>query len=175
MDDVMADTSRYLYHILRARHPDVVEFQHDRTHFDIRDEYKPQHLAIVESVLYSPDFQLSIPPIPGSLEAVAEIESRGHKVKFCSTPHRKFETCVLQKYLWLERNLGRNHATDLILTKDKTCEYAQLLIDDKPEITGDLDIPFWEHILFTASYNIHVVGRRRLDSWNHWRAVLSEL
>lgn len=174
MDDVIADTSECLYKILRKEHPDILEFQHDRTHHDIKDEYSPENLKIVQSVLYSPDFQLSMPAVPGSLEAVLEIDKRGHNVIFCSTPHAHYETCVVQKYQWLEARLGRTFARKLMLSDDKTIVYGDLLIDDKPEIKG-LRHPSWEHVLFTRSYNLDVHDKRRLDSWNNWRDILSEL
>jgi 5'-nucleotidase len=175
MDDAMADTSEYLYENLRKKHPSVLEFKMPRKKFDIKDEYSPENLVKVESVLYSPDFQLSIPPVKGSLDAVREIHERGHGILFCSAPHRVYETCVAQKYQWLENYLGRSFARKLILTEDKTLIYGDLLIDDKPEIVGLRSSPSWEHILFSASYNNHVNSKRRLDNWSDWKKVLIEL
>lgn len=173
MDDVMADTSERFYSVLRARYPDNPEFKVDRTHFHIKDEYTPESLNLVEAVLYSPEFQLAIPPVPRSLESVTEINNRGHHVIFCSTPHEVYETCVAQKYKWLEAKLGRTYARKLILTDDKTLIFGDRLIDDKPEIKG-LITPSWEHVLFIRNYNCHVQGKRRMD-WSNWREVLVEL
>ncbi|MBT4166358.1 5'-3'-deoxyribonucleotidase [archaeon] len=174
MDDVMADTSEYLYETLMVRYPNVLEFKVPRKKFDIKDEYSFGNLLKVESVLYSLDFQSSIPPVKGSLDAVREIHKRGHDVVFCSTPHKYYETSVLQKYQWLENHLGKPFDRKLILTEDKTLIRGDLLIDDKPEING-LRFPSWEHILFATSYNFHVDSRRRLYHWLDWKNVLSEL
>src|SRR3989338_551701 len=97
MDDVMADTSTYL---LRA----------------LQDAYSPEALKLVQFVLYSSDFQLSIPPVPGSLESVAEIINRGHDVFFCSAPHKYYETCVKEKYQWIERMFVRAFVGKVMLT-----------------------------------------------------------
>lgn len=53
--------------------------------------------------------------------------------------------------------------TRLIITSDKTKIRGDLLIDDKPYITGS-EYPAWEHVLFTAPYNseLPVDGRHVL-------------
>jgi 5'-nucleotidase len=62
----------------------------------------------------------------------------------------------------------------LIITRDKTHVKGKLLVDDKPFVTGT-GIPSWEHVVFTAPYNLALTDRKRLSSWNDWRKVLLHL
>jgi 5'-nucleotidase len=92
-------------------------------------------------------------------------------VRICSSPLSQFENCVAEKYLWVERHLGREATNRLILTKDKTLVHGDLLIDDKPAIEGAMK-PRWKHILFDAPYNREVADRPRI-TWKNWRSVLA--
>ncbi|KAG9465616.1 hypothetical protein GDO78_017993 [Eleutherodactylus coqui] len=62
------------------------------------------------------------------------------------------------------------------LPKDKTVVSADLLIDDRPDIMGAEANPYWEHILFTACHNRHLLvtpPNRRLQSWKEdWKGLL---
>jgi hypothetical protein len=52
-----------------------------------------------------------------------------------------------------------------------SCFQGDLLIDDKPKISGK-DKPNWFHALFTAAHNKHVTddqltdNQRRMESWD---------
>jgi hypothetical protein len=62
----------------------------------------------------------------------------------------------------------------MVMTRDKCLVQGDVLIDDKPEITGSL-IPTWEHIVFAAPYNKQSPNdlRLRIDTWDEWRLVLA--
>lgn len=78
---------------------------------------------------------------------------------------------MAEKYLWVEKHLGREATNRLILTKDKTLVRGDILIDDKPHIAGAMR-PQWKHIVYDAPYN-----RERKDvprmTWQNWRNVLA--
>ncbi|XP_060219606.1 5'(3')-deoxyribonucleotidase, mitochondrial isoform X3 [Meriones unguiculatus] len=80
------------------------------------------------------------------------------------------------QYAWVEKHLGPDFLEQIVLTRDKTVVSADLLIDDRPDITGAEPHPSWEHILFTACHNYHLQlqpPRRRLHSWaDDWKAIL---
>ncbi|KAL9833715.1 5'(3')-deoxyribonucleotidase, cytosolic type isoform 2-T2 [Geothlypis trichas] len=98
------------------------------------------------------------------------------EVFICTSPLRKYEHCVVEKYKWVEKHLGPEFVERIILTRDKTVVAADLLFDDKDTIQGAEPNPSWEHILFTCCHNRHLqlpAPRRRLHSWaDDWKAIL---
>lgn len=92
-------------------------------------------------------------------------------VRICTSPLRQFENCVAEKFLWVERHLGRAATERMVLTRDKTLVRGDLLIDDRPSINGAVP-PSWRHIVYDAPYNRHVADRPRL-TWANWRNVLA--
>lgn len=110
------------------------------------------------------------PPIEGGLEALCALASQGQMVFICTSPLSQYDPCVLEKYQWVDRHLGKDWVRRVILTPDKTMVKSDFLIDDKPEITS-VATPSWEHILYTQPYNQQITSKRRL-TWQNWRAVL---
>jgi 5'-nucleotidase len=96
----------------------------------------------------------------------------GHDVRICTSPLTRFENCVPEKFLWVQRHLGDDWVQRIILTKDKTLVRGDVLIDDKPEVTGRLE-PSWEHIVFEAPYNT-ASNARRLN-WANWAQVFRDV
>ncbi len=141
-----------------------------RRNFQIRDDY-PEHLRDkAESVYWEKGFFLSLPPIPGGLEAVRQMVELGHDVRICTSPIKQYENCVLEKFQWVEKHLGREFTQRIVLTRDKTLVRGHVLIDDRPEFKGAL-APEWEHIVFDRPYNRHVTDKRRMD-WTNWKEVM---
>nr|XP_013799566.1 PREDICTED: 5'(3')-deoxyribonucleotidase, cytosolic type [Apteryx mantelli mantelli] len=131
----------------------------------------------VASIYESPGFFLGLDPIPGAIEAMQEmILMQDTEVFICTSPLRKYEHCILEKYKWVEKHLGPEFVERIILTRDKTIVSADLLFDDKDTIRGVELNPSWEHILFTCCHNKHIQlkpPRRRLLSWaDDWRAIV---
>jgi hypothetical protein len=83
--------------------------------------------------------------------------------------------CASEKYEWVVRHFGQGAAGRVIMTSDKTAVRGDVLIDDKPRITG-AHTPTWKHVLFDAPYNQAARGRPRLLSWGGWEdAVVAAL
>ncbi|MFJ1301613.1 5'-3'-deoxyribonucleotidase [Pseudomonadota bacterium AL_CKDN230030165-1A_HGKHYDSX7] len=171
-DGVLADFEHAFITAWRERHPDIppIAFE-DRKSFHILEDYPPELRAKAEAIYTAPGFIRNLPPVPGAIEAWRDLNALGLQVGICSSPLRQFENCVAEKYLWIERHLGRAATERLILTRDKTLVNADLLIDDRPAISG-LVRPAWRHILYDAPYNRHVTDRPRLN-WQNWRNVLA--
>nr|XP_023395492.1 5'(3')-deoxyribonucleotidase, mitochondrial [Loxodonta africana] len=97
-------------------------------------------------------------------------------VFICTSPIRMFKYCPYEKYAWVEKHFGPEFLEHVVLTRDKTVISADLLIDDRPDITGAEANPSWEHVLFTACHNQHLQlspPSRRLHSWtDDWKAIL---
>lgn len=98
------------------------------------------------------------------------MQEEGHVLKICTSPLSEYDNCVTEKFAWVEKHFGSDWTKNIILVKDKTQIRADYLIDDKPEITGDL-IPTWEQIVFDQPYNRHITGKQRLIYWTDWYSL----
>jgi 5'-nucleotidase len=82
---------------------------------------------------------------------------------------------VGEKYDWISCHLGDEWCHRVIITRDKTLIKGDILIDDKPQVTGLNEKPAWKHVVFSQSYNTNVKGKMRLDSWEMWKETLSKV
>ena len=108
----------------------------ERRHFYIRDDYPAEYGDDIRAIHTTEGFILGLSPMPGALEALADMLVAGHDVRICTSPLSAFRFCVVEKYQWVHDNLGTDWVGRLIITKDKTLVRGDVLIDDKPEVTG---------------------------------------
>lgn len=141
-----------------------------RRNFRVRDDYPPHLQRDVIELYSSPGFFRNLPPVRGAIESAHEMLTIGIDVRICTSAIDEYENCVLEKYEWVERHLGRNFTQRIVLTKDKTIVAGDWLIDDKPAVTGSC-LPVWKHVLFDAPYNRSVTDRPRV-TWENWRSVI---
>lgn len=171
MDDVLADFDSEFYKIWRILHPEKPITPPDsKKCFYIRDESPKDYYPLISEINTSPGFIRNLPVIKGSIKAINELRDKGNEVFICTSPLLKYHNCVKEKYEWVEKHLGSKWVEKLILTRDKTLIQSDILIDDKPEITG-VATPVWEHVLYDKPYNRHITDRKRLN-WANWREVL---
>ena len=174
MDDVLADFDGEFYNRWYEQHPDIEIIPYEeRKCFYIKDEIHSDLKTYVSAINSGRGFIRSLPVIPNSVEAVKKIAVAGNNVFICTAPLDNYENCVLEKYEWIEEHLGREWTKKIILTKDKTLIRGDILIDDKPDITGK-SVPEWEHILYDKPYNRHINHLRRIN-WNNWEMVLKDI
>lgn len=129
-----------------------------RRHFYLADDYP--HLKNELSAVYSGEgFFEHLPPIDGAVDAVKALLDFGHDVRICTSPINAYRHCVSEKFAWVERHLGLEWTHRIVLTKDKTWVRGDVLIDDKPIITGSLT-PTWEHWHYRHSYNAHLPNKK---------------
>ena len=125
----------------------------------------------MRDIYTAPGFVLNLPPIEKGIEAVKEMVSMGLTVYICTAPLLDYENCVLEKYQWVERHLGREYIGRLVLTRDKTLVQGDFLIDDNPEIRGSAQ-PRWEQIVFDQPHNQHSKVTKRMFDWNDWKKLI---
>jgi 5'-nucleotidase len=113
-----------------------------------------------------------LPPITGATEALRALLEQGHDVRICTSPLNQYRNCVPEKYEWIERHLGPEFVTRMIVSKDKTIVYGDVLVDDNPSVKG-LCLAKWQHVIFDQPYNRHVDGARMTQA--NWREVLPTL
>jgi 5'-nucleotidase len=153
MDNVIADFDKGFLTKWKKKYSEQICIElDDRKDFYIVNDY-PKKLKNKIIRTYSDEgFILNLPIIPGAKDALTEMVGKDINVKICTSPLTNYKHCVLEKYQWVEKNLGKEWIRNLILTKDKTQIKAAFLIDDGPEIDGVFE-PSWEHIIFDRPYN----------------------
>ena len=170
-DSTLADWESGFLDNWKKDHPNEISIAIEkRTQFETCLDY-PEHLRDkVESTYHAPGFFLNLKPILGAIEAVRKMIRLGHHVFICTAPLFTYEYCIVEKYQWVEKYLGRDFTKRIIMTKDKTLIHGDILIDDKPEIIGVMK-PTWQHVLFEAPYNRNRADGRKIINWSNWREV----
>ena len=171
MDGVIADFDGEFLKRWRERHPEKFFIpMEERTVFYVKDQYPEELKPLVMEILLEPTFFRDMMPIDGAKEALLEMDAMGLEVFVCTSPFSTYQNCVREKYEWAENTLGSNWVNRIILTKDKTLIKGDLLIDDKPQITGVESVPSWEHVIYDRPYN-RGENKRRL-TWENWKNIL---
>lgn len=172
-DGVLADwNAKFEQRIVEfAPHIDF-PFLKDNANWDMSVGLDAEGRAAIETVMSMPGFYADIDPFPGVSQALNEMGAAGHTVFICTSPYISNPTCASDKLAWLDQHIGRGWAKRAIITSDKTIVHGDILIDDRPDITGDVT-PSWEHVIFTAPYNRQVKdARRRLNTLANWKDLL---
>jgi 5'-nucleotidase len=174
LDNTLAEFDAGLLAAWRAAYPSeqFVPLK-ERRSFHTHNDYPEALQDKVIELCHRPGFILGLQPTPGGIDAVEMMIKRGHDVRFCSSHLEDYKHCVQEKYQWTERYFGMEAIDRIIFTRDKTLIRGDLLIDDKPLITGSLT-PTWEHVLYDRPYNQQANDKRRL-TWDNWQEILPEL
>ena len=171
MDGVIADFDGEFLKRWRERHPEKFFVpMAERTVFYVKDQYPEELKPLVMEILQEPAFFRDMMPIDGAKGALLEMDAMGLEVFICTSPFSTYQNCVREKYEWVGNTLGSNWVNRIILTKDKTLIKGDLLIDDKPQITGVESVPSWEHVIYDRPYN-QGVDKRRI-TWENWKDIL---
>ncbi|XP_005339534.3 5'(3')-deoxyribonucleotidase, mitochondrial isoform X3 [Ictidomys tridecemlineatus] len=181
MDGVLADFEGGFLKKFRARFPDLPFIAlEDRRGFWVSEQYGLLRPGLSEkaiSIWETKNFFFELEPLPGAVQAVKQMASlQNTDVFICTSPIKMFKYCPYEKYAWVEKHFGPDFLEQIVLTRDKTVVSADILIDDRPDITGAEPHPTWEHVLFTSCHNQHLQlqpPHRRLLSWaDDWKAIL---
>ena len=159
-DGVLADFDQGVRLAWRAQYHSEAPIG-SRQHFYLRDDMAPQYHQQLHDIYTRPGFFATLPPIAGAVEALHTLLAHGLDVHICTAPISDYQNCVAEKFMWVEQHLGREWVSRIILTKDKTWVRGDILIDDKPQISGSL-APLWTQWLYDAPYNRQYHDRRRV-------------
>lgn len=171
MDGVLADFETGFSKEWRKKFPNHPYVPlNERRIYSLTESYPNGLEEDIRSIFSAPGFFENLKIIAGGKAALLKMQALGHNVLICTSPISKYENCVLEKYQWVEKNLGFDWTKKIILTKDKTLVFGDFLIDDKPEHSG-LKQPAWKHVLFDAPYNKQVKARLRI-TWDNWEKIL---
>lgn len=144
------------------------------TSFNLFEGLSIERTAAMQATLDHPGFYLDIPVSPGAVEAVAAVVLAGAETGVCTTPWPTNPTCASDKLTQLARDFDVKLSRATTITHDKTAVVADILIDDKPTITGRVAEPVWERIFFTQRYNEGLPGWR-IDSWDEGTDVIADV
>ncbi|HMR72684.1 MAG TPA: hypothetical protein PKD68_01605 [Candidatus Saccharibacteria bacterium] len=165
MDGVLADFDGATSQYLTEKHPEIPIIT-ERQHFYFRDDYPDAgHQAIINQLHASQYFFAGLQPIDGALEGWQRLQELGYEPIICSAPLSSNEWCVEEKLDWVERYLGRAAAKAAVFDSAKERYAGIALIDDRP-VVKNTNLASWQHVLFTASYNLEVAATHRLNGWN---------
>lgn len=145
----------------------------ERRHFYLRDDIAPAYHAQLYALYAAEGFFINLPPVAGAIAAAKRLLAAGNDVRICTSPIHDYRYCVIEKFDWIVRYLGEEWVPRVILTKDKTWVRGDILIDDKPHISGSLP-PLWQHWLYDQPYNRSVAHAQRI-SWTDastWAGLL---
>lgn len=175
MDGVLVDWDKGFYQAWERFGHDPSKI--DRTKSYCMEDCVPAGLRDAAfAVMSQPGFFRDLPPMPGAVEAVKQMKAEGFAVFICTSPLPCNPTCCQDKIEWVTKHLGAAgmDIMSMVMTRDKCLVQGDVLIDDKPQITGSLTST-WEHILYGAPYNAQAPEDRRLriDTWDEWRSVLA--
>ena len=149
-------------------------FLHDNSSWDMKAGLDKEGRDAVQTILTQSGFYADLEPIPGAIEALRAMKKEGHTIFIVTSPFSGNPTCASDKLDWLERHVGKGWGNRAIITSDKTAVRGDILLDDKPYITGHFE-PTWEHVLFHAPYNRTISdGRRRMTDWSQWREIIHD-
>jgi 5'-nucleotidase len=171
MDGVISDFDGEFLKRWRERHPEKFYIpMSERTAFYVKDQYPEELKPLVSEILLEPGFFREMMPMDGAKEALLEMDAMGLEVFICTSPLSTYKNCVLEKFEWVDQFLGPEWVKRIVLTKDKTLVKADIIIDDKPELTGVEKSPSWEHVLYDRPYNKG--GDKKRLTWGNWKDVL---
>lgn len=130
--------------------------------------------SVLAAAMAHPDLYDGLEPYPGAIEAVLATVEAGYPAIILTTPDVSNQACAPAKQAQVRRDFGAAWDKLLIMSHDKTVVNAEILVDDKPEITG-LHTPAWTRILPDHSWNRYVQQREIImGSWQDWPTVLDE-
>lgn len=172
-DGVLADFEQGVSEYWQAKFGKALPILPDeRKHFYLAHDL-PEHRDELYAIYSVKGFFANLPPMAGAIDALHELLRVEHDVRICTAPITAYQNCVAEKFAWVEQHLGKEWVQRIILTKDKTWVRGDILIDDKPNITGNLT-PVWEHWVYDQPYNRHLTKNPRI-SWQNkesWQSLL---
>lgn len=144
-----------------------------RHHFYLRDDLPEQYHTALHQIYARRGFFAQLPPVRGAIEAAQQLLNAGHDVRICTSPITAYQYCLAEKFDWVRHYLGEDWVHRIIITKDKTWIRGDILIDDKPCISGSL-VPQWQHWIYDQSYNRNIITPYRVCWYQpaSWQSLL---
>lgn len=172
-DGVLARWQDMFDHLLRTTLPHIEPIPFEKiTSFKTQKFYDEKYKAEIQDMMNTPNYYRNLDPMEGAKDAMNELAEK-YDVMICTAPYISNSTCASEKMGWIEEHLGAEWLDRVIITSDKTLVNGDVLIDDKPNITGRSLTPSWKHIVFDAPYNRD--HKLRINHWSEGLKVVDEV
>ena len=163
LDGVVADWQLMFDSLIETHIPELEILRNEQiTQFKAQELYPVEYRAKIADLMLMPGFYRNLDPIEGAVEVVKRLADK-YTVFFCTAPLGGHETCASEKIQWVKHYFGDELSKRMVITDDKTLVYGDVLIDDRPDIYGAVEIPAWKHIVFNAPYNQGM--EPRINQW----------
>jgi 5'-nucleotidase len=177
MDGVLANFELACQQCWRRLYPDLpfIELEERTTH-DIKQQYATlgeNYGNKMRDIIHSNGFYATLEVMNGAKEGLDRLKQSGYEVFICTAQARNTK-CAPEKAEWVNRHLGSEWVERMIITRDKTMVRGDILIDDKPVITG-LYSPCFTHIIYDQPYNRLVDSGRPRLTWSCSDAVVANV
>lgn len=165
LDGVLADWGKAYGESLDAYGEEaaLIPRHADQRSFNLNEGRTEREKEIIAAVMVEEGFYARLQPIPGAKQALKAAVKAGHDVRIVTSPWVSNPTCASDKLNWIVQHYGSHWGSRVVITTDKTLVRGDILIDDKPEVTGSME-PYWTHVIFDQPYNQHV-GKPRIHTW----------
>ena len=137
---------------------------------DVTRHFGPEAASALDLARLAPGFFRDLPVTHGAQAAVTRLLDAGCQVVVCTAPSLANPTCASDKLWWIERHFPML-SERVIITIDKTWVHGDVLVDDKPEVTGSI-APTWTHLRFAPKGKDDLGTRPVIADWTQWRTVL---
>ena len=172
MDGPLVQWEQGIYDLFVARYPGAPAIHPSaRRLFKIKDEYPEAQHGFLDRIMHERNFYRNLLPEPGGIEALRDMLAGGLDPVICTAPLALSSFCASEKMLWTRHYLGDAWVDRLVMARDKTRIHGNILIDDRPHVTGQSK-PTWRQVTYDAPYN-RDIGGPRLIGWTDWRKQLS--
>lgn len=173
MDGVLC---QYDAHLLMLAHTHLGLPLHkadEVANFNTEELFEVEYRDRIDALANKEGFFKDLEPFPHAVQALHEMAHDPRLVVFICTAPKKFyknSFCAGEKHHWIATHLGKEWTERVILTRDKTLIHGDVLIDDKPTVSGNIT-PSWTHVYYDRPYN-RVQDKPRITSWSRWKEEL---
>ncbi|MFE6967227.1 hypothetical protein ACFVAJ_19265 [Agromyces sp. NPDC057679] len=158
----------------RADNPGIrIRPKEEHLRWELPSFLEPDELEAITRTMNTPGVYKDLTEVEGTRQAFFEMLDEGIEVFIGTASALDNPTCASDKLIWLNDNWGSDAAHRAVILQDKTILDADVLIDDKPKITGRFQ-PVWTHVVWDDPYNQQSPGPRMTDPRN-WREIVYPL
>ena len=136
--------------------------------YDFVGDYTPKEIEHIKAIMTTPGFFRHLPIYPGAADGVCRMLHYG-KVFFVTSWMPSAPHSAAEKIAWVRENFGDVWEKYVILTQDKTTVWGDVLLDDKPIISG-VGPRVWQRWVYDQPYNTEVDALR--VTWDTLEDVL---
>jgi 5'-nucleotidase len=174
IDEVLADFEAALTSEWQKLYPHTLLFPSgSRKHYYIGQDEEGNKSELVSKIIHREGFFEQLQPLPGAIDAIKLMQHYNHQIYLVTSAGVSYPNAASEKYRWVERHLGKEFLSCLVITPAKSIVRGDILIDDRPSFR-DERLASWEHVLYDKSYNKTVPRKRRI-TWENWTDELPEL